>query len=83
MPTQLGIGLDPPGGYRDRGPIVRITGIWKHHDPARQGESYLEVASIKIIEPGQAMNEEPQWIATSIGLGLLTGSLVLWRRRAS
>jgi hypothetical protein len=82
MPTQLGVGLNPPGGYRNRGPIVRITGIWKHHDPARQGESYLEVTSMKLIEPGQTMNEEPQWIATWIGLGLLTGSLALWRRRA-
>jgi hypothetical protein len=80
MPIGLGVGLDPPGGYGNRGPIVRLTGVWKHHDPARQGESYLEVTSMRIIEPGQAMNEEPQWIATWIGLGLLTGSLGLWRR---
>jgi hypothetical protein len=81
MPTQVGVGLDPPGGYRSRGPIVRVTGIWKHHDPARQGESYLEVTSMRIVEPEKAMNEEPQWIAAWIGLGLLTGSLALWRRR--
>lgn len=81
MPTQLGVGLDPPGSYLNRGPIVEIRGVWKHHDPARQGESYLEVRLIRIIEPGQTMNEEAQWIATWIGLGLLTGSLALWRRR--
>lgn len=81
MPTRLGEGLDPPGGYRNRGPIVRVTGIWKHHDPARQGESYLEVKSIRTVAPGQAIDEEPEWITTWIGLGLLTGSLALWRRR--
>lgn len=82
MPTSLGEGLDPPGGYRNRGPIVRITGVWKHHDPARQGETYLEVGSMAIVEPGRAMSEEPRWIAMWVGLGLMAGSLFLWRRRS-
>jgi hypothetical protein len=81
MPIGMAVGLDPPGGYGSRGPFVKVTGVWKHHDPARQGESYLEATSIRIIEPGRAMNEEPQWIAASIGLVLLTGSFALWRRR--
>jgi len=80
MPTPVGVGLDPPGGYRTRGPIVKVTGIWKHHDPSRQGESYLEATSIEVVEPGQGMNQEPQWIATWIGLGLLGGSVALWRK---
>lgn len=82
MPTRLGEGLDPPGGYRNRGPIVRITGVWKYHDPARQGETYLEVTSMTIVEPGRVMHEEPRWIAMWAGLGLIAGSLVLRRRRA-
>jgi hypothetical protein len=81
MPTRLGEGLDPPGGYRNRGPIVRITGIWKHHDPARQGESYLEATSLTVVEPGRPTDQEPQWIMVLIGLGLIAGSYPLWRRR--
>jgi hypothetical protein len=81
MPTGLGIGLDPPGGYGSRGPIVEISGVWKHHDPARQGESYLEAASLTVVEPGQPLSQDPHWVATWVGLGLLTVSLALWRRR--
>lgn len=81
MPTRLGDRLDPPGGYRNRGPIVRVTGVWKHHDPARQGESYLEVTFMTVGQPGREISEEPQWIATWAGLGLLAGSLALRRRR--
>lgn len=82
MPTRLGVGLDPPGGYRNRGPIVEIRGVWKHHDPARQGESYLEVTSLTVIEPGRPVHQDPQWIAWLGGLVLLAGSLLLWRINA-
>jgi len=77
MPSRLGEGLGAPGGYRSRGPNVRVAGIWKHHDPARQGESYLEVTSMTILEPGRPMGEGPQWIATWTGLALVAGALVL------
>jgi hypothetical protein len=80
MPFELGEGLDPPGGYRNRGPIVRVTGVWKHHDPARQGESYLEATSLTVVEPGRLRYQDPQWTAMLVGLGLLAGSLFLWRR---
>lgn len=71
MPLQLASGLDEPGGYRSRGPVVRVTGIWKYHDPTRQGESYLEVMSLEIVEPGRNLEEKANW--TSI----VTGSLLL------
>lgn len=79
MPVELGQGLDPPGGYRNRGPIVMVTGVWKHHDPARQGESYLEATSLTIVESGRPRSQDPQWLVMLVGLGLLAGSLVLWR----
>ncbi|MFP5331717.1 MAG: hypothetical protein ACLGHX_05080 [Acidimicrobiia bacterium] len=62
--------LDPPGRYRRTGPVVRITGTWKWHDPDRGGESYLRATSFQILEPGQAWPEEPE-------LGTLAGSLIL------
>jgi hypothetical protein len=79
MPLELGEGLDPPGGYRHRGPIVRVTGVWKHHDPARQGESYLEATSLTVIEPGRPIYQGSQWTALLVGLGFLAGSFALWR----
>ncbi len=78
MPEQIGRTLDPPGGYRVRGPIVRATGIWRYHDPARGGASYLEVSSVETVEPGEALNEGANWAALIAGLALLVASVALW-----
>jgi hypothetical protein len=82
MPTGLGVGLGPPGGYRNRGPIVEVSGVWKHHDPARQGESYLEATTLTVVEPGWPLNQDAQWVAVLVGLGFVAVSLLLrtWRR---
>jgi hypothetical protein len=80
MPSEVGEGLDSPGGYRNRGPIVRVTGVWKHHDPARQGESYLETTSLTVVEAGRPLYRDPHWTAMLVGLGFLAVSLILWRR---
>lgn len=79
MPARLGKDLDPPGGYRNRGPIVEVTGIWKYHDPERQGESYLEVESLIVTEPGRQLDEEVSWTAVILGTLLLAGAgIVAW-----
>jgi len=78
MPTHLGDDLDPPGRYRNRGPIVRATGIWTYHDPGRQGESYLKVESLSVIEAGRRMPQEADWLVMIAGLSLVTGAAVLW-----
>jgi len=74
MPVELAEGLDPPGGYRNRGPIVRVTGIWKYHDPSRQGESYLEVELLTVTESGRQLDEGPNWTAVIFGALLLAGA---------
>lgn len=74
MPAELAGALEPPGGYRNRGPVVRVTGIWKYHDPARQGESYLEVQSLTVTEPGRQLDEETNWTAIIFGTLLLIGA---------
>lgn len=74
MPVELAQGLDPPGRYRYRGPVVRATGIWKYHDPQRQGESYLEVQSLTVTESGRQLDEEVNWTAVILGALLLTGA---------
>ncbi|MCJ7754810.1 MAG: hypothetical protein MUP13_09615 [Thermoanaerobaculales bacterium] len=71
MPEAAAEGLSPPGGYRIRGPIVRATGQWKFHDPDRQGETYLEVSSIEIVESGVQLSEGPNMPVLLAGIVLL------------
>jgi len=73
-PVELTGALDPPGGYRNRGPVVRVTGIWKYHNSTRTGESYLEVQSLTITEPGRQLGEEVNWTPVIFGILLLVGA---------
>jgi hypothetical protein len=81
MPSTITDDLDDPGGYRSRGPIVRVTGIWKYHDPDRQGESYLEVESLSILEPGRSLHEGSNWLVVIIGILLGGSAAVAWVTR--
>ena len=82
MPTNFASGLDAPGRYRRVGPIVQVTGVWKYHDPGRQGESYLDITEIVVVFQGRSLSEPPSWIAFGLGLMLLAGAaVILWRYR--
>lgn len=81
IPTDLAAGLDPPGGYRRKGPLVQLTGTWRFHDPDRGGESYLEVRSLTVIEPGRELEEDVDWGVLIVGIVLVGAALVLWRTR--
>lgn len=72
MPDSLADGLDPPGGYRIEGPLVRLTGVWHHHDPERGGESYLDVTALTVIEEGRRLEEGPDWVVFMAGIALLS-----------
>ncbi len=78
IPAGLAKDLDPPGGYRHRGPLVSVTGTWKYHDPERQGESYLEVESLAVIEPGRSLHEVPDWRAFVAGVLLVGAAAFVW-----
>jgi len=80
MPSKLGEGLDPVGGYRLEGPLVHLTGVWRYHDPDRGGESYLDVSELLVIENGRRLEEGPDWVVFALGVVLLVTSLVMWRR---
>ncbi len=73
MPAEIGRGLDPPGRYRLVGPIVVVTGIWKYHDPDRQGETYLDAQSVVLQAPGRDLAEHPNWAvyAAALALGVI------------
>jgi hypothetical protein len=84
-PAALLEGLDPPGDYRHRGPLVRATGIWRYHDEGRGGETYLDVASLEILERGRELGEtaDPAVIGTGVLLLLLALGLGYRARRRS
>lgn len=85
IPSDLAQDLDPPGGYRHRGPVVRVTGVWRYHDQDRLGESYLEVQTLTVEEPGRLFEEEVDWLVVAIGLILLVaaGATAWWTRSAN
>ena len=80
IPGELAAGLDPPGGYRIRGPVVELTGVWEYHDPDLGGETYVDVLALTIIEPGRKLQEHPNYVALAAALALLAGTVLASRR---
>jgi hypothetical protein len=80
IPEAIAQRLDSPGGYRVRGPVVRVTGTWKYHDPDRGGESYIEVAALEVIEPGRELVEHPNFLVLAVGIVLIVVAQYLRRR---
>ncbi len=72
--------LDPPGGYRVRGPIISATGVWKYHDPERGGETYLDVTALIVVDQGRDLPEHPNPVVLAIGLVLVIGAVLNLRR---
>ncbi len=81
IPTDLVIGLDPPGRYRMVGPTVEATGTWRFHDPQRSGESFLDVTTLVTLEAGRSLNEPPNWASYGFGALLILGSILAFGAR--
>lgn len=84
LPAALLEGLADPGGYRERGPVVRLEGIWKYHDPDRGGESYLEASKLTLLEPAIVLEESANLVPAGIGVVLIAVAIGLGvaRRRS-
>lgn len=85
IPSDLRAALGPLGRYDRRGPVVRVTGVWRWHDSAAAGYSHLQVIDLVVIETSRPMRQDANWFAVGFGVVLLTlaswrGSR-LWRRR--
>lgn len=80
IPAELWPGLERPGGYRVRGPLVELRGRWRYHDPGRGGESYLEVTSLVLLEPPRELEEGVGWLPLGLGAGLLGLALTVGLR---
>jgi hypothetical protein len=73
-----------PGGYRHRGPVVRLTGVWRYHDDDRGGESYLDVEGLELVRPEQPLSEAIHPIPLIVGCVLAAAGAGIWlvdRRR--
>lgn len=79
IPAELWPGLDEPGGYRARGPVVELGGMWRYHDPDRGGESYLDVTALELLEPPLALEEGVRWVPIGLGAGFLALALAMGR----
>lgn len=77
------LGVDSPGGYRVRGPVVRLTGEWRHHDPSRGGESFFDATAAELLDGERRLEEGVRWWALLTGAGLLLAAALpaLPRRR--
>lgn len=86
IPGELAEGLDDPGGYRRRGPVVEVVGFWHYHDPDRGGESWLEVTRLRVVEPAVDIPEDLRWgvlVAGTVLIAAAAGLFVALRRRNS
>lgn len=81
IPSELTEGLDPPGGYRYRGPLVRVTGTWMYHDKSRNGETFLWVETLELVEPGRLLTQPTNWWTILAGLALVAAASVMWLTR--
>jgi hypothetical protein len=81
VPAELAEDLDPPGGYRNRGPLVRVTGTWVHHSDDRQGESFLRVESMDVLEGGIPLHESANVWTIAVGLVLILAATMIWLTR--
>ncbi len=85
IPDALTAGLSPPGGYRRRGPIVVVSGVFRYHDIDRQGETFLSVDALEIVEEGRRIEEGPDLpalIAGAVLIAVAAGLIVAHRRKA-
>ena len=83
FPAEVWPGFDSPGGYRQRGPVVEVIGVWRFHDPDRGGETYLDATGVVLFAAPLALEEGMRWLPLGLGLGFLSaaGALTLAARR--
>lgn len=80
----FGDGWGTPGGYGVRGPVVRVTGVFRYNHGAEMGETYIEATGIELLEPHRAIENAASVTPAIVGLVLAgAGVAVNWvtRRR--
>ena len=66
-----------PGGYRQRGPIVTVTAVFLYHDSDLQGDTYLDVVSVTLVETSKPLSEETPRDLLGLGIAALVVAFLL------
>lgn len=67
----------PPGRYGRRGPIVEVAGVFRYHDPALGGETYLDASELRLVEPARPIDAPVRRWPAVAGAALLGLAVVL------
>lgn len=70
-----------PGGYRTRGPIVEVSGVFRYADDETGGDTFLDATEIQLIEPARPL-ELPgaDWKLIFGSLVAIAAGGALWAR---
>lgn len=82
MPADL---FDPswgaPGGYATRGPVVRITGLFRYADADTGGDTFIDAVAIELLEPSRPLVVPgPDWMLIGASLAAIAAGAGLWGR---
>lgn len=76
----------PPGGYRIRGPVVEVTGVFEYADEETGGDTFIDAMAIELVDPARRLDlPGPDWrlvviSALAIAGGLTMGARARYRR---
>ncbi len=68
----------PPGSARYRGPLLRVVGEFRYHDPALAGETYVQVTDVVLLDPARPLPRGELGIPGRIGILLIVVAAVIF-----
>jgi hypothetical protein len=70
-----------PGGYRTRGPIIEVTGIFRYADVDTGGDTFIEAAFIDLVEASRPLDvPTADWALTAVSAVALAAGAAMWGR---
>jgi len=70
-----------PGGYRTRGPVIEVTGVFRYADDETGGDTFIDAHDIQLIEPSRPLAvPAPDWQLVGVSLVAIAGGVALWGR---
>jgi hypothetical protein len=76
----------PPGGYRTRGPVVRIAGVFRYAWAEEGGDTFIEAVGVTLVEPARPLPAPPpDWTLIVVGtaagvMGAVSIGYLRWRK---
>jgi hypothetical protein len=72
-------GWGPAGRYRMRGPIVQVTGVFRYHDEATFGETFVDATTVTLLDPARETPGEQNLATWVVGFVLAAAGAGTWR----